>query len=103
MSLSDEVYSAPEHVTSLFTPDDYLECDDALVVEIYNHLKGLEVKRRETDVSRYYLSAEGYLMHLDAVTNKMAVVVPTEEAQAELIRRFHLDFDRHPHWKQQVY
>lgn len=55
------------------------------------------------DASRYCLTPEDYLMRLDPVTNKMAVVVSTPEARAELIRRFHLDFDRHPHWKQQVY
>ena len=48
-------------------------------------------------MSHYRLTPQGYLLHLDPVTNQMATVIPTAKAQQELVRAFHLDWGRHPH------
>ena len=59
------------NVTGLFKPDDYLDCEDAKVREIYQALKGQKPKSKLTDISNYCLSPNGYLLHLDRVTNRI--------------------------------
>ena len=51
----------------LFKPSDYLACEDTRVSEIYQVLAGKKPKSNLTDISDYYLTPGGYLMHLDRV------------------------------------
>eukprot|EP01052_Picozoa_sp_SAG31_P068013 SAG31_NODE_26820_length_436_cov_0.632047_1_plen_78_part_01 len=44
---------------------------------------------KTVDISNYHLTEDGYLMHLDRVTNMMATVIPTKSAQESLIKMFH--------------
>ena len=84
-------------------PDDYYEANDPAVVKVYQSLKGDIPKPNMLNVSRYRLTPQGYLLHLDPVTNQMATVIPTAKAQQELVRAFHLDWGRHPHAHEQVH
>ena len=103
MSMTKIDYETSPSIKPLFEPKDYLKADDEKVTEIYRVLKGDLQKPKHLDVSNYQISSTGYLLKLDQPTNKMATVVPTKEAQEELVRRFHHDFESHPHHRRQVY
>jgi len=95
--LSNERFECTKAVSQLFTADDYFTCDDQKIVAVYKRLRGEEVDDKLVDISNYYLTDDGYLMHLDKVTNMMATVIPTKSAQEQLVRTFHLQYDNHPH------
>jgi hypothetical protein len=101
-SLTDEVFNGAEHLKPLFKPEDYLECEDKDVRETYLALKTGK-KPKNLPIDGYYLTGDGYLLRLDPVSNRMATVVPTKDAQEELVRLFHHEYGSHPHYRQQVY
>ena len=100
LSMVNEKFEAPKQVTTLFSPGDYLSCDDPKVVDIYKRLSGDVSAGQHRDVSNYIITDDGYLMHLDHIANMMATVIPTKAAQDKLVEMFHLEFDNHPHYRQ---
>ena len=50
------------------------------MVEVYKVLKGDIEKPPMLDTGAYRLTPDGYLLHLDAITNKLATVIPTTKA-----------------------
>ena len=95
LSMVNEKFEAPKQVTTLFSPGDYLSCDDPKVVDVYKRLSGDVSAGQHRDVSNYIITDDGYLMHLDHITNMMATVIPTKAAQDQLVEMFHLEFDNH--------
>ena len=67
-----------KQTTRLFSPEDYLSCEDKKVVEVYKRLTGKNSDDKTVDISNYHLTEDGFLMHLDRVTNMMATVIPTK-------------------------
>ena len=58
----NEKFEAPKQVTTLFSPGDYLSCDDPKVVDIYKRLSGDVSAGQHRDVSNYIITDDGYLL-----------------------------------------